>query len=63
MYETVIQTFLALGLDTTRVKPNEDAFKEQPRDMTMNQADINHFGIYFTDTVEALVKHFSKHLK
>lgn len=63
MYETVMQIFLALGLDATRVKPNEDAFKEQPRDMSMNQADINRFGISFTDTVEALVKHFSKHLK
>ena len=63
MYETVVCLFGALGLDTGRVKENREAFRENPRDMTLKQDAVNGFGISFSDTTEALVKHFKKHIR
>ena len=62
MYETVVNIFSSLGLDTNRVIPNMEAFKETPRDITVKQETVNNFGIYFTDTIEALVYNFKKHI-
>ena len=62
MYQTVVSLFSRLGLDTGRVKGNETAFREAPRDMTMKQEILNRHGIYFTDTTDALVENFRKHI-
>ena len=61
MYQTVVKIFSDLGLDTKRVLENAEAFRGNPRDMTMKQDVLNQYGIYFTDTAEALVKNFEKH--
>ena len=58
MYETVLSLFEGLGLDTDRVKENREAFRETHRDMTLKQDVINGFGIYFSDTTEALIRNF-----
>ena len=60
MYETVVSIFSGLGLDTGRIQKNTEAFRDQPRDMTMEQETVNGFGIFFGDTVETLVHHFSE---
>lgn len=63
MYETVVDLFSRLGLDTGRVTANEAAFRDTPRDMTLKQEALNRHGICFTDTTDALVKNFGKYLK
>ena len=62
MYMTVMDLFFRLGLDTGRVKGNETAFRDAPRDMTMKQEILNRHGIYFKDTTDALVENFRKHI-
>ena len=62
MYETVVTIFSGLGLDTHRVVPNKEAFKENQRDMTVKQDIINNLGIYFTETTDTLIKNFKKYL-
>lgn len=63
MYETVVDLFSRLGLDTGRVTANEAAFRDTPRDMTLKQEALNRHGICFTDTTDTLVKNFGKYLK
>ena len=63
MYETVVNIFSSLGLDINRVIPNTESFKENPRDITVKQEEINNWGIYFTDTTEALVQNFKKYIQ
>lgn len=61
MHETVASLFTRLGLDAGRVKENEAAFRDNPRDMTLKQEVLNRFGIFFNDTTDALVENFRKH--
>ena len=63
MYETVVSLFAGLGLDTDRVKENREAFRENPRDMTLNQEILNKNGIFFPDTTEALIRDFQTHIR
>jgi dTDP-4-dehydrorhamnose reductase len=62
MYETVAAVFAGLGLDGSRVRENREAFRDNPRDMTMQQEKINSFGISFPDTAEMLIQNLSKYL-
>ena len=39
-----------------RLKPNLEAFGENPRDISMDQTKLNAAGIYFPTTKEALRK-------
>lgn len=61
MHETVSSLFTRLGLDAERVKENEAAFRENPRDMTLKQEVLHRFGIFFSDTTAALVENFRKY--
>lgn len=63
MHETVAAVFAGLGLDVSRVRENREAFRDNPRDMTMKQEKINSFGIFFGDTVQTLIRNFSGHMK
>lgn len=38
-----------------RLKPNEDAFADSPRNLSMDLSKLNHAGIFFPGTVEGLV--------
>ena len=62
MHETVAAVFSGLGLDPARVKENADAFKDSPRDITVNQDVIRRYGISFADTTDALVRNFARKL-
>lgn len=55
-YETVLTMFERLGWDTGRIGKNEEAFAEQPRDISMDQGKLNACGIVFTSTLEALIR-------
>lgn len=63
MYDTAVALFAELGLDTGRIRENKESFWDSPRDMTMDQEKVNSLGIYFTDTVEALVQNFQKYVQ
>ena len=52
-YETVLAIFAKKGYDTSFVKKMEHA---NPRNLTMSQEKINQYGIYFSDTVEGVLK-------
>lgn len=60
MYETVAELFAGLGLSADRVTENREAFQDNPRDMTMDQRVLNSYGIFFPDTVQALIHNFRK---
>lgn len=55
-YETVLTMFEGLGWDTGRIGQNDEAFAEQPRDISMDQQKLNACGIVFAPTVEALIR-------
>ncbi len=55
-YETVLAMFEGLGWDTDRIGKNEEAFADQPRDISMAQEKLNACGIVFLPTVEALIQ-------
>ena len=53
-------------MDITQAEAVErvmEAFRDNPRDMTMRQECVNGLGICFPDTMEALVRNFAKHKK
>lgn len=57
-YETVRNVFVQLQLqsfDIEKIKKNEQAFLENPRNLTMSQAKINQHGIAFTHTEEGIL--------
>lgn len=54
-YDTVYEVFTKLGLDVSRLQKNEDAFRENPRNISMNQDKINKYGIRFSTTENGLM--------
>ena len=62
MYQTAVDLFAGLGLDTGRIRADETSFRENPRDMTLNLEAVNRYGITFADTTEELIRNFSKYL-
>ncbi|MEH2941329.1 sugar nucleotide-binding protein [Lachnospiraceae bacterium KK002] len=55
-YETVRGVFENLGLNTDRLQKNEEAFRGNPRNLTMCQEKINSQGIFFSDTADSLAR-------
>ncbi len=63
MYETMCEVFRELGWNTDRICRNEEAFRENPRNLAMDQGKLAAAGIHFTDTKKQLVRNlqcFSK---
>ncbi len=60
MYETMSCVFTNLGLDQTKLEPNEVAFREKPRNISMSQKKANKHGIFFTTTAENLTANIGK---
>ncbi|MBE5877866.1 MAG: NAD(P)-dependent oxidoreductase [Lachnospiraceae bacterium] len=54
-YDTVYEVFTKLGLDVSRLQKNEDAFRDNPRNISMNQDKINKYGIRFSTTENGLM--------
>ena len=61
-YETVKALLTGLGLAEAllRLSPNEEAFREQPRDISMDTAKIRGAGIRFPTTLEGLTAALKK---
>ena len=63
MYETMKSVFENLSLDLGRLKPNKQAFQDNPRNISMDQDKIRECGIVFSSTIENLTKHIGQMLK
>ena len=61
-YDTVYEVFSELGLDTQRLQRNEDAFMNNPRDISMCQQKLNACGIYFSTTKDAMLRNIKEGL-
>lgn len=61
-YTTLTEVFTAVGLDTTRLQKNAEAFCKDPRNICMCQDKIQSYGITFTSTVDNLSKNMIHHL-
>lgn len=61
-YQTVATLFRDTGLDVARLQKNEVPFRDKPRNLAMSQAKLNHYGIIFSSTPEALLRNLNKHL-
>ena len=55
-YETVVRMFQALNWDVGRLSKNEQAFAPDLRDISMGQKKVNDNGIFFSTTLEGLVR-------
>ncbi len=62
-YETVLELFRFLGLDTARLRENAERYASAPRNLSMDQGKIRECGINFSPTLQALQEngrlHFS----
>lgn len=59
-YETALAMFQELHWDVGRIHKNEKAFAPNPRNISMSQKKLNDSGIFFSSTVEALVRNGKK---
>ena len=57
-YETVKEMLTELGMTAAllRLKPNEEAFAEQPRDISMDLTKLRQAGIAFSTTAQGLIR-------
>ena len=55
-YETVLSIFEKKGCDTSFVRKMENA---NPRNLTMSQEKLNQYGIYFSHTVDGVVREWN----
>ncbi len=59
-YGTMTEIFEKLQWDTAPLEPDQAAFLDNPRDMSMSQEKINEKGIFFSRTADALAEHLSQ---
>ncbi len=59
-YHTIYEVFSNVGLDVSRLRKNEEAFKDNPRNICMSQDRIAKCGITFSTTVNGLSRSFKK---
>lgn len=59
-YHTVYEVFSNVGLDVSRLRKNEEAFKANPRNICMCQDKIENCGISFSTTVNGLSRSLEK---
>lgn len=59
-YRTALALFTHFHLDASALSPNEQAFRDQNRDLTMDQTKINNAGIFFPETINALMQSLEK---
>lgn len=59
-YTTIYEVFVNVGLDASRLRKNEEAFKVNPRNICMCQEKINKCGIFFSSTVNGLTRSFER---
>lgn len=59
-YHTVYEVFSNVGLDVSRLRKNEEAFRANPRNICMCQDKIGNCGISFSTTVNGLSRSLEK---
>lgn len=59
-YETMISVFASINGDKGRIQKNEEAFADNPRNITMSQDKIKRCGIVFSSTAEGLVRNIKE---
>lgn len=59
-YHTIYEVFSNVGLDVSRLRKNQEAFKDNPRNICMSQDKIEKCGISFSTTVNGLSRSFKK---
>ena len=62
MYDTMKAVFHNLGLDISKLKMNETAFKDSPRNMSMCQKKAVEQGVLFSTTIDNLTKNIGQNL-
>jgi len=55
-YNTVLEVFRRLELNTERLKRNEEAFRSNPRNISMSTEKIGRYGISFPSTLDGLTR-------
>ncbi len=55
-YDTAVEVFRVLGYEKNKLQPKEGNFENGQRNLTMSQEKLNRKGIYFSSTVEALIR-------
>ena len=55
-FYTMNTIFQMAGLNESKIQKNEQAFFENPRNISMSQDKVNQNGIYFTSTQEGIRK-------
>ena len=55
-FDMMYEVFQKLGLNTDRLHKNEEAFKPNPRNITMCQKKVKECGIVFPSTIDSLVE-------
>ena len=58
-YDLIHEIFEKAGFDTSRLRRNEEAFRENPRNICMRQDKINSCGIFFSSTKEGLIRNLT----
>lgn len=62
-YTAICEVFTNVGLSTDRLEKNEEAFGENPRNISICQKKINGWGIFFSSTVEGLSRTLARERK
>lgn len=62
-FETIYKVFENVGVSVSRLRKNEEAFKDKPRNICMCQDKIEKYGVFFSTTVNGLSGNLEKVLK
>lgn len=55
-YDTILEVFRRLDFDTERLKRNEEAFRSNPRNISMSMEKVSKYGISFPVTLDGLTR-------
>jgi len=59
-YDTAVKVFQVLGYENVKLQPKEGTFEQGERNLTMSQEKLNAYGIYFSSTVDGLIRNLGK---
>ncbi len=55
-YDTAVELFRVLGCADVKLQKKEGIFENEERNLTMSQEKLNGYGIYFSSTIEGLLR-------
>jgi len=59
-YDTAVEVLETLGHKKVKLQPKEGTFEQGERNLTMSQEKLNAYGIYFSSTVDGLIRNLGK---